>query len=98
MKGLGGEGKGKKDTVKNTVDGNTKKPNEKSKLRLTDPLIDRLQNYFGIALMSNLKTVSELRNALLGSFFHVASSQNHEFHLYCLQTVDSWCQGQGQNE
>ena len=55
MKGLGGKGKSKKDPVKNTVDGKMgTKPTEKTKLRLTDPLIDRLLNYFGIALRSNL--------------------------------------------
>ena len=80
--------------MKNTVDGKITKPKEKTKLQLTGPLIDRLQNYFGIALRSNLKIVSELRNALLASFSHVASSQNHDFHSYCPQTVDSWCQFQ----
>ena len=68
VKGLGGKGESKKDPVKNTVAGKITKPQEKPKLQLTDPRIDRLQNYFGIALRSNLKTVSELRNALIASF------------------------------
>ena len=35
---------------------------------LTAPLIDKLQNYFGIALRSNLSSVSLMRSAKLASF------------------------------
>ena len=42
-------------------EGKVKKPKEKAKSRLTDALIDRLQNYFGIALRSNVRTVPELK-------------------------------------
>ena len=51
-----------------------------------------LQNYFGIALRSGAKSVAELRNKLLASFFHVASSEGCEYHTYCPETEDSWCQ------
>lgn len=62
--------------------------------RLTDSLIDTLQNYFGIALRSSHTTVPELRSALLASFFHVCSSEGRNFHTYCPKSSDSWCQYQ----
>ena len=64
--------------------------------RLTDTIIDTLQKYFGIALRSSCESISELRDALLASFFfHVASSDGHNFHsAYCPMTADSWCQYQ----
>lgn len=36
----------------------------------------------------------ELKNALLASFFHPASSLHCNFHTYCPATTDSWCQYQ----
>ena len=45
--------------VQKKDEGKVKKTKEKAKSRLTDALIDRLQNYFGIALRSNVKTVPE---------------------------------------
>ena len=53
-----------------------------------------LQNYFGIALRSGAKSVDELKNKLLASFFHVASSGNCNYHTYCPPAKDSWCQCQ----
>ena len=66
-----------------------------AKSRLTDALINRLHNYFGIALRSNAK--SELKpelkhQELLASMFHVASSRGENYHTYCPKTSDSWCQ------
>ena len=59
--GLGGQAKQKEG-------GKVTKTKVKARSRLTDALIDKLQNYFGIALRSSAKTVPELKNALL---FHV---------------------------
>ena len=33
-----------------------------------------------------------MSKALLGSFFHIASSQRRELHTYCPDGSDSWCQ------
>ena len=93
VKGLGGKVKAKKeDKVQKKDEGKVKKTKEKAKSRLTDALIDRLQNYFGIALRSNVHTVPELKSALLASLFHVASCKGNNFLTYCPQTSDSWCQ------
>ena len=58
-------------------------------MRLTDTLIDELQNYFGIALRSRVTSVPELQNALLASFFHTASSKECDYHTYCPKTLNS---------
>ena len=35
-----------------------------------------------------------MQDAILASLFHVASSENDNFHVYCPKTYDSWCQYQ----
>ena len=91
VKGLGGRVTKQKDQV---IDGRIVKA-KVLKGRLTDTIIDTLQNYFGIALRSSCESISELRDALLASFFHVASSDGYNYHsAYCPMTADSWCQYQ----
>ena len=57
-------------------------------------MIDRLQNYFGIALRANVTTVQAMSDAILASFFHVASSDGKNYHSYCEKSSTSWCQYQ----
>ena len=85
IKGLGGEGTRKK-TDSNVQNKDGKVIKQIAKSRLTDALIDRLHNYFGIALRSNAKSElkPELKQALLASMFHVASSQGENYHTYIL--------------
>ena len=45
--------------------------------------IDKLQNYFGIALRSNCTTVKAMSNAILASFFHICSSKERSLHDHC---------------
>ena len=91
VKGLGGKAKSR-EKVTTTKDSKIIKKKEVAKSRLTDAMIDMLQNYFGIALRSGAKSVPELKVALLASFFHIASSKTNNFHTYCPETPDSWCQ------
>lgn len=56
---------------------------------LTKPMIDKLQNYFGIALRSHTSSVLDMQKAILGSFLHIASSAENNFHGQC---ESSWCQ------
>ena len=67
------------------------KKNNKGLGELTKPIIDKLQNYFGIALRSNLSTVEDMRKAIFASFLHVASSESNNYHAQC---NISWCQSQ----
>ena len=66
----------------------------KAKSRLTDSVMDKLQNYFGIAFRSNVGELQKMQDAILPSLFHVASLENDNFHGYCPKTYDSWCQYQ----
>ena len=61
---------------------------------LSEPVIDKLQNYFGIALQSNLNTVEQMQKAIWPSFFHVSSSEKKNFQDYCEKSSSSWCQYQ----
>ena len=87
IKGLGGQGTRKKiDSNVQKKDGKVIKSKQIAKNRLTDALIDRLHNYFGIALRSNAKSElkPEPKQALLASMFHVASSRGENYHTYIL--------------
>ena len=60
------------------------------KKRSTDAVIDKLQNYFGIALRSNIGNLKKkTQDAILASVSHVASSKE-EYYVYCPKTPDTW--------
>lgn len=62
---------------------------------LPDWMVDKLQNYFGIALRSNTGTsAKQMGDAIWASFLHVASSENNNFHSLCDKSPTSWCQYQ----
>ena len=60
VKGFGEKGK-TKEVLHHTHGGEIIKITKKAKGKLTDSIIDFLQNYFGIALCSDAKTVPELK-------------------------------------
>ena len=53
---------------------------------LTNSIIDRLQNYFGITLRQNVGNLKAMEDAIMASLFHVSN-----FHQYCPETTNSWC-------
>ena len=62
--------------------------------RLTDTMIDKLQNYFGIALRQNTSSVVDMQQNLMASLYHVSSSDGNPCHYMCPQGADSWCKWQ----
>ena len=62
-----------------------------SKGRLTDAMIDKLQNYYGIAIRSNSKDIDGMKKAIYAAFCHCASSENDNYHTHCPEGEDSWC-------
>ena len=71
----------------------------KVKSRLTDNIIDKLQNYFGIALRGNIGDLKKMQEAILASLFHIASSESDDDHCrYCSKSANSWCQYQRDNK
>lgn len=68
------------------------KKREKGLKSLTEATIDKLQNYFGIALRANCTTVQQMSSGIMASFFHVASSEKRNLHTFCPSGAESWCQ------
>lgn len=45
--------------------------------KLTDRFIDKLQNYYGIAIRSNKGNLKEMQSAVIAAFYHCCSSSKH---------------------
>ncbi|GBN99854.1 hypothetical protein AVEN_13722-1 [Araneus ventricosus] len=58
-----------------------------SKEKLTDKFIDKLQNYYGIAIRSNIGNLQNMQSAVIAAFYHCCSKQ-------CPKGGDSWCKYQ----
>ena len=55
-------------------------------------MIDRLQNYYGIAIRSNKNNLKGMQSTTKAVLFHVASNKDHNLHCpYCPLGPDSWC-------
>ena len=55
-------------------------------------MVDRLQNYYGIAVRSNIGNLNGMKKAIHASLFHVASSSKQSWHDHCPDGETSWCQ------
>ena len=58
--------------------------------QLNNAVIDRLQNYFGIAIRTNVGNLEGMKKAIYASLFHVASSEKNQWHDHCPKGKDSW--------
>lgn len=59
--------------------------------KLTDTFIDRLQNYYGIAVRANVGNIQNMQQNVIAVLFHCASSSNQPMHGQCPIGADSWC-------
>ena len=59
--------------------------------KLTDSFIDKLQNYYGIAIRSNSGDLEAMREEVRASLFHTASSERRNLHSLCPDGPDSLC-------
>ena len=60
--------------------------------RLTDVTIDRLQNYFGMAIRQNAGNLKLMQSTARATLFHVASSEKNNYHNpHCPLGPNSWC-------
>ncbi|GFW70304.1 uncharacterized protein TNCV_5131301 [Trichonephila clavipes] len=62
--------------------------------KLTDKFIDTLQNYFGIAMRSNVGNLSNMQTAVIAAFFHCCSTDKKPMHGQCPSGSDTWCKYQ----
>ena len=52
--------------------------------KLTDTMIDKMQNYYGIATRRNTGDLKAMKQNILASLFHCASNDKHPWHSkYC---------------
>ena len=62
--------------------------------RLTDSAINKLQNYFGIAIRNNLESVYAMKKCIYASLFHNSSLDDEKRHQFCPRSKESWCSWQ----
>ncbi|GFX91492.1 uncharacterized protein TNCV_2599411 [Trichonephila clavipes] len=62
--------------------------------KLTDNFIDKLQNYYGIAIHSNTKNLANMQSAVIAAFYHCCSSTKRPMHGQCPTGTDSRCKFQ----
>ncbi|XP_065066739.1 uncharacterized protein LOC135692514 [Rhopilema esculentum] len=59
--------------------------------RLTDKMIDTMQNYYGLAIRKNKNNLIGMANEVKASLYHLASSEETPQHHLCPKGKDSWC-------
>ena len=60
--------------------------------KLTNTMIDRLQNYYGMAIRQNKNNLKNMQAAVRATLFRVASSKENNWHYpHCPEGKDSWC-------
>ncbi|GFW19817.1 uncharacterized protein TNCV_3561201 [Trichonephila clavipes] len=59
--------------------------------KLTDNFIDRLQNYYGIAVRSNVGNLTAMQQNVIAALYHCASSDKKPMHGQCPIGKESWC-------
>ncbi|GFV76304.1 uncharacterized protein TNCV_4524671 [Trichonephila clavipes] len=53
--------------------------------------MDKLQNYYGIAIRSNVGCLEKMQSAVIAAFVHCCSSNQNPMHGQCPTGKDSWC-------
>ncbi|GFW33019.1 uncharacterized protein TNCV_1939431 [Trichonephila clavipes] len=62
--------------------------------KLTDAFIDKLQNYYSIAIRDNVNNLQGMQRAVIAAFFHCCSNAKQQIHGQCPVGPDSWCKCQ----
>jgi len=62
--------------------------------RLTDHVIDKMQNYYGIAIRENSGDLDGMKRSIWAIYHHMIREESkslEEQHKYCPKEADSWC-------
>ena len=59
--------------------------------RLTDVEIDKLQNYYGLAIRRNAEDVEKMCKEVWAIYYHKVSTNEDPHHGLCPQGEESWC-------
>lgn len=60
---------------------------------LTQDLIKKLTNYYGLALRSS-SNVADMQQAVMATYYHVTSTDDEPHHEFCPEGPTSWCRHQ----
>ena len=62
---------------------------------LTDAVVGKIQDYYGVAIRSNIGKIRDMQSAIWAIYFHMIMGPGtetlNEQHQYCLVTPNSWC-------
>ena len=64
--------------------------------RLTDAVVNKLQNYFGIAIRTNTDSIYAMKKSIYASLFHNSELDPEQCHKFCPRSTDSWRKWQKQ--
>ncbi|CAN8021772.1 unnamed protein product, partial [Ixodes persulcatus] len=59
--------------------------------KLKEPVIQKLQTYYQVAITSNRGSVKGMHQAIWASYFHSCSSDGASSHKFCPEGPASWC-------
>ena len=59
--------------------------------RLTKKVIDKLQNYYGMAIRSNVGDLRGMMMAVQATLHHMTSTDDQPVHHMCPEGKNSWC-------
>ena len=66
--------------------------------RLTNAVVDKIQNYYRVAIRSNICKLKDMQNAIWAIYFQMIMGPSNETlneqHQYCPVTSNSWCKYQ----
>ncbi|GBN54824.1 hypothetical protein AVEN_133113-1 [Araneus ventricosus] len=88
MKRMGSRLRRVKEKMKGQVLSDDKRISGKN--RLTDSQIDKIQNYYGLAIRRNLNSVHAMRQDIWAIFMHKLSTDEKPQHGFCPIGEDSW--------
>ncbi|GFW05547.1 uncharacterized protein TNCV_437281 [Trichonephila clavipes] len=69
----------------------TKEKGLGDKGKLSDSFIDKIQNYYGIAIRGNIGNLKEMQRAVIATFYHCCSGKSNPMHGQCPLGCESWC-------
>jgi len=55
-------------------------------------LIKKLTTYYGLAIRRNVDSVTEMKKAILSTYYHMCSTKENPRHEYCPPGAESWCE------
>ncbi|GBN24516.1 hypothetical protein AVEN_245862-1 [Araneus ventricosus] len=62
--------------------------------KLAESFIDKLQNYYGIAIRRNTNNLDKMQSSVFAAVFHVCWIKSQPVYLQCPTGTESWCKYQ----